>query len=111
MHYATMGMRANLTDMPSYRSILTIGALHAGRRPPELEVAVRAAVAPTAHVDGTDVSIVAGEPRFTVRFTAADDGEAREIHAMAMMAARQVVQVPRAAVAAVVRGKSVPLRP
>ncbi len=74
--------------MPSYRTILTIGALAPGRAP---------------------LDVVRGEPRVTVRFTGADDGEARAVHDRTTAAVRQVASTPRAVLAKVVSGRSVPL--
>lgn len=95
--------------MPSYRSILTIGALHPGRGPQAVEDAARAAVTETTTLESFRVDVVSGEPRVTVRFTGADDGEAREVHARTSAAVREVASAPRAVLAKVVSGRSVPV--
>ena len=71
--------------MPSFRVILTIGALHPGIAPTSVEPRIAAAVRENAVVEATSIDIVAGEPRLTVRFTAA---EVREALAVAQSAAR-----------------------
>ena len=88
--------------MPSYRTILTIGALAPGRAPLDVERAARDAVEATTILEAFQIDVVRGEPRVTVRFTGADDREARA-------AVRQVASTPRAVLAKVVSGRSVPL--
>lgn len=95
--------------MPSYRSILTIGLLAPGRGPQEVEQAARSAVTASTTLEAFQVDVVAGQPRVTVRFTAGDDAEARSVHARTTAAIRQVAQAPRAVLAKVVSGRSVPL--
>ena len=88
--------------MPSYRSILTVTTLAPGCRPEEVEQAARA----VARLESWDIAITAGQPRVTARFTAVDDSEARATHAAIVGGVRQVADVPRARLAAVVRGRS-----
>lgn len=95
--------------MPSYRSVMTIGALRPGHGPQAVEDAARAAVTGTTTLESFQVDVVAGEPRVTVRFTGADDGEAREVHARTSAAVREVASAPRAVLAKVVSGRSVPI--
>ncbi|QPL06160.1 MULTISPECIES: FMN-dependent dehydrogenase [Actinomyces] len=93
--------------MPSYRSVLTIGALGAGHGPLDVERAARDAVEAITTLESFRIDVVRGEPRVTARFTGADDAEAREVHARTTAAVRSVAGVPRARLAAVVAGRSV----
>ncbi|MBO3723795.1 FMN-dependent dehydrogenase [Actinomyces bowdenii] len=95
--------------MPSYRSILTVTALHPGRDPRDVEAAARGAVAATTIVESFDVGVVAGQPRVTARFTADDDAEAREVHERVLAAVRQGATAPQAVLARVSGGRSVPV--
>lgn len=93
--------------MPSYRTILTVTTLAPGRAPEEVEQAART----VTRLEYWDIAIVARQPRITARFTAVDDAEARTIHAAITDAVREVADVPRARLAAVVRGRSHYLTP
>lgn len=95
--------------MPSYRSILTIGALRPGHGPQAVEDAARSAVTAFTTLESFRVDVVSGEPRVTIRFTGADDGEAREVHARTTTAVREVASAPRAVLTKVVSGRSVPV--
>ena len=88
--------------MPSYRSILTVTTLAPGCRPGEVEQAARA----VTRLESWDIAIAAGQPRVTARFAAVDDSEARATHAAIVGGVRQVADVPRPRLAAVVRGRS-----
>ena len=88
--------------MPSYRTILTVTTLAPGRAPEEVEQAART----VTRLESWDIAIVARQPRITARFTAVDDAEARTIHAAITDAVREVADVPRARLAAVMRGRS-----
>ena len=89
--------------MPSYRTILTVTTLAPGRRPEEVEQAARR----VTRLESWDIAIAAGQPRFT----AVDDAEARATHAAIVGGVREVANVPRARLAAVVRGRSHYLTP
>ena len=91
--------------MPSYRTILTIGLMHEGRHPREVEEAARR----ITHLESFDIVVVAAQPRVTARFTAADDDEAMQVHQRIVRAVADVAQTPRARLAKVVRGRSVGL--
>ncbi|MBF1231771.1 MAG: FMN-dependent dehydrogenase, partial [Isoptericola variabilis] len=52
-----------------------------------------------------------GQPRVTARFTAIDDAEARATHRQILTSVREIADVPRARLAAVVRGRSHYLAP
>ena len=92
--------------MPSYRTIMTVTTLAPGRAPEEVEAAARS----VTRLESWDIAIASGQPRvtarFTARFTATDDAEARAIHREITTAVRLVADVPRARLAAVVRGRS-----
>ena len=61
--------------MTSYSVIMTIGALQPGVRPDAVLPAAAAAAAERTTVEASDLAVVAGSARATVRFTA-DDGTA-----------------------------------
>ena len=93
--------------MPSYRTIMTVTTLASGRAPEEVEAAARS----VTRLESWDIAIASGQPRVTARFTATDDAEARAIHREITAAVRLVADVPRARLAAVVRGRSHYLAP
>ena len=93
--------------MPSYRTIMTVTTLAPGRAPEEVEAAARSVTRP----ESWDIAITSGQPRVTARFTATDDAEARALHREITTAVRLVADVPRARLAAVVRGRSHYLAP
>ena len=95
--------------MPSYRSILTIGALRPGHGPQAVEDAARSAVTASTTLESFQVDVVSGAPRVTVRFTGTDDTDAREVHDRTTTAVRKVAAAPRAVLAKVVSGRSVPI--
>ena len=89
-------------SMPSYRTIMTVTTLAPGRAPEEVEAAARS----VTRLESWDIAIASGQPRVTARFTATDDAEARVTHREITAAVRLVAEVPRARLAAVVRGRS-----
>ena len=93
--------------MPSYRTIMTVTTLAPGRAPEEVEAAARS----VTRLESWDIAITSGQPRVTARFTATDDAEARATHRAITAAVRLVADVPRARLAAVVRGRSHCLAP
>ena len=93
--------------MPSYRTIMTVTTLAPGRAPEEVEAAARS----VTRLESWDIAITSGQPRVTARFTATDDAEARATHREITAAVRLVADVPRARLAAVVRGRSHYLAP
>ena len=88
--------------MPSYRTILTVTTMAPGHRPEDVEAAARS----VARLESWDIAIASGQPRVTARFTAVDDADARATHALITDAVRDVAEVPRSRLAAVVRGRS-----
>lgn len=67
--------------MPSYRITVTIGALRPGVEPPSVLPAAARAAAELTTVEASDLGIVSGMPRITVRFTADDAETAQSIAA------------------------------
>ena len=65
--------------MPSYRVIMSIGVLQPGVRPDAVLPAAAAAAAERTTVEASDLAVVAGSARATVRFTADDGDTARVI--------------------------------
>ena len=65
--------------MPSYRITMTIGALVAGSSPSEVLPTAGAAAADVATLEASDLAIVAGSPRITIRFTADDEDIAAQV--------------------------------
>ncbi|MCP2031247.1 hypothetical protein L1277_001338 [Okibacterium sp. HSC-33S16] len=59
--------------MPSYRVTITIGRLAPGVKPDEVLPAAAEAAAEFATVEASDVSVVRGAARITVRFAEDDD--------------------------------------
>lgn len=62
--------------MPSYRVRVPVGLLNPGVAPESVLPAATDAVARLVNVEARDLAVVAGRAVVTVRFTAADDGEA-----------------------------------
>jgi type V secretory pathway adhesin AidA len=58
--------------VPSYRVILTVGALRPGTPPEDVVPTAAAAAGALAVVEASGVDVVRGEARITVRFTADD---------------------------------------
>jgi hypothetical protein len=72
--------------MPDFRVTLVVGALRPGTSPAAVLPAAKAAASELTMVEASDVAVVAGEARITVRFES-DDGE------LATQIARHVVGV------------------
>ncbi|QYF72214.1 hypothetical protein [Cryobacterium sp. PAMC25264] len=96
--------------MPSYRVTMTIGALQPGVRPDAVLPAAAAAAAELTSVEASDLAVVAGSARATVRFTA-DDGD------LALAIGEHVVATTRRVAAPVtwlvterVKGRWLPVR-
>jgi hypothetical protein len=65
--------------VPSYRVLLTVGALRPGIPPEEVVPTAARSAAGLAVVESSGVDVVRGEARITVRFTADDPGAARAV--------------------------------
>jgi hypothetical protein len=76
--------------MPSFRVIITIGALRPGIAPAMLLPAAAEAAATLTTVEASDLGVVAGSARLIVRFTAEDREIAEQIaeHVLAVTARR-----------------------
>ncbi|MGA1838025.1 hypothetical protein VD659_13955 [Herbiconiux sp. 11R-BC] len=59
--------------MPSYRVTMIVGTLELGVRPEEVLPTLSGAIADFTTVESSDLAVVAGSPRVTVRFTADTD--------------------------------------
>lgn len=97
--------------MPSYRTIVTIGALIPGRSPQEVEQRARAVVGQHTTLEAFQIDIVSGQPRVTIRFTGVDDEQAREVYRSLLEGLSEVASLPRTVLAKVVSGRSVPMTP
>ncbi|MBC7442580.1 MAG: hypothetical protein H7311_08685 [Ramlibacter sp.] len=75
--------------MPSYRITLIIGSLRPGVTPDSVLPGMASAAAELTTVEASDLAVVAGSARATVRFTADDP-------AMALRVGRHVVDATRA---------------
>lgn len=65
--------------MPSYRVTMTIGMLRPGAAPERVLPTAADAAAELVTVEASDIGIVAGAPRITVRFEAEDAEIARQV--------------------------------
>ena len=65
--------------MPSYRVTMVIGALAAGVSPQQVLPAAKAAALEHSVVEASDLAVVAGEARITVRFAADETEIAQQI--------------------------------
>ncbi|MGO4784318.1 hypothetical protein [Cryobacterium sp. W22_MBD10_FK3] len=96
--------------MPSYRVIMSIGALQPGVRPDAVLPAAAAAAAELATVEASDLAVVAGSARATVRFTA-DDGAAAVTIGDHVVTRTRLVAVPVSwLVTERVKGRWLPVR-
>ncbi len=59
--------------MPSYRVTMIVGTLELGVKPEEVLPTLTQAIADFTTVESSDIAIVQGSPRVTVRFTADHD--------------------------------------
>lgn len=62
--------------MPSYRVRVPVGLLNPGVTPESVLPAAAEAAAELGNVEARDLAVVAGRALVTVRYTAADDGDA-----------------------------------
>ncbi|WP_345214541.1 hypothetical protein [Georgenia halophila] len=79
--------------MPSYRVTMTVGLLRPSVDPADLLPAAAAAAGERTTVEAKDVGLVRGQARITVRFTAADDGEAHLVGAAVHERADELAEV------------------
>ncbi len=71
---------------------MTIGALASGVAPPQVLPAAARAVAELTTVEASDLAVVSGSPRVTVRFTA-EDATAHDIAQHCVARTRQLADV------------------
>lgn len=96
--------------MPSYRVIMSIGALRPGVRPEAVLPAAAGAAAELTTVEASDLAVVAGSARATVRFTA-DDGAAALAIGDHVVAKTRLVAAPMSwLVTERVKGRWLPVR-
>ncbi|WP_341359316.1 hypothetical protein V5H98_16515 [Georgenia sp. M64] len=95
--------------MPSYRVRVPVGLLNPGVAPESVLPAASNAVARLVSVEARDLAVVAGRAVVTVRFTAADDGEALTAADAAVAEVAALASTGRAAVERRDRGRWAPL--
>jgi hypothetical protein len=81
--------------MPSFRVTMVIGALRNGVQPQSVLPAAAAAAEGLATVEASDLAIVAGTARITVRFTAEDAELARQIGEHVVAATGELAETQR----------------
>lgn len=96
--------------MPSYRVIMSIGALQPGVRPDAVLPAAARAAAERTTVEASDLAVVAGQARATVRFTADDGDAALAIAAHVVAETRRLAEPLSWLVTERVKGRWLPLR-
>ncbi|MEO7006331.1 MAG: hypothetical protein ABI275_09950 [Terrimesophilobacter sp.] len=79
--------------MPSFRVTIAIGALRRGVAPQSVLPAAAAAATALTTLEASDLSVVRGAPRITVRFTCDDDATAASIARRVTDATRQLTEV------------------
>jgi len=84
--------------MPSYRVTMVIGALKPGVNPGAVLPLAAAAGRELVTVEASDLAVVAGEARITVRFTADELEIARQVGAHIVAVTDQSARVLRSAV-------------
>lgn len=96
--------------MPSYRVVMSIGALQPGVRPDAVLPAAASAAAQLTTVEASDLAVVAGQARATVRFTADDGDSALAIGDHVVASTRAVAEPLSWLVTERVKGRWLPLR-
>ncbi|MFO7689026.1 MAG: hypothetical protein R6W83_00465 [Cryobacterium sp.] len=97
--------------MPSYRIIIAVGALRAGVSPASVLPAAAAAAAELTTVEATDLTLVDGSARLSVRFSADSAELARQIGAH-VLAVTDTLATPKASlVTERVQNRWVPVSP
>jgi len=96
--------------MPSYRVTMSIGALQPGVRPDAVLPAAAQAAAELTTVEASDLAVVAGSARVTVRFTADDDPAALAVGGHVVQQTRLVAEPVTWQVTERVKGRWFPVR-
>jgi hypothetical protein len=103
---AAVPMRGLLRwGMPSYRITITIGTLRAGAQPPSVLPAAASAAGELTTVEASDIAIVSGMPRITVRFTADGAGFAKQVAGAVVSAVSALAEPLAATVTERVKGR------
>ncbi|WP_167043337.1 hypothetical protein [Salinibacterium sp. ZJ454] len=97
--------------MPSFRVTIAIGSLRPGTAPDSVLPTAADAAAELTVVEASDISIVAGEPRITVRFEAEAAELATQIGDAVVSAVSAVAEPRRWSVTQRVGGRWEPLGP
>jgi hypothetical protein len=79
--------------VPSYRVILTVGALRPGTPPEDVVPTAAQSAAALAVVESSGLDVVRGEPRVTVRFTADDAGSAATVAERTVAGTGEIAEV------------------
>jgi hypothetical protein len=96
--------------VPSYRVTVTVGALRPGVEPPALLPAAADAAAALTQVEASDVAVVRGEARITVRFLADDDRAASRIGHQVVMRVDELAELTKPRLTRRYGGRWYPLR-
>jgi hypothetical protein len=96
--------------MPSYRVTMIIGALQPGTTPDMVLPAAAAAAAELTTVEASDLAIIAGSARATVRFTADDPELALQIGRHVVDGTRTVAEPTSSVVTERVKGRWIAVR-
>jgi hypothetical protein len=96
--------------MPSYRVIISIGALRPGVRPDTVLPTAAAAAAELTTVEASDLAVVAGSARATVRFSADDGDSALTVGDHVVQKTRLVAEPVSWLVTERVKGRWLPVR-
>jgi hypothetical protein len=96
--------------MPSYRVIMSVGALQPGARPDAVLPAAARAAAELTTVEASDLAVVAGQARATVRYTADDSDLALAIGQHVVQQTRLVADPVTWQVTERVKGRWLPVR-
>jgi hypothetical protein len=97
--------------MPSFRVTIAVGALRRGVAPQSVLPAAASAAQALTTLEASELSVVRGAPRITVRFACDDDAAAVSVARQVTEAARQVVEVATWQVTRRDGGKWYPVRP
>ncbi|TFB93673.1 MULTISPECIES: hypothetical protein [Cryobacterium] len=96
--------------MPSFRIEMTIGAVKPGVAPQSVLPAAAAAAAALTTVEASDLAVVAGAARATVRFSADDPSDALRIGHAVLVATGRVADPQSWRVTERIRGRWLPVR-
>lgn len=95
--------------MPSFRVTLTIGALRHGASPDQVLPAAVDSAARLTIVEASDVAVVAGAARITVRFTGDRSDTAAELADVVAEGVGEYAEVVNYVVTRMVKGRWIPV--